>query len=541
MTQDVGHDTRGGGRTCNPMARQHPFSERDLSQLQAHGIAPEQAAGYLATFAAGVPYAVLDRPCTPRDGITVLDEAELERLSRRGEEAAGAGRCLKFVPASGAASRMFQSLLEARNRAGDAAATVEDLRDSPEYTALREFMAGIERFPFYPELNAALERQGKRLQPLRQAGRFREVLDCLLDPDGMGYAALPKGLVPFHRYADDCRTPAAEHLLEARGYVRDRTGMVRVHLTVSPEHARAVADHVAALCRRYQDRDTSFDVTLSLQRPDTDTLAATPDNEPFREPDGSLSLRPGGHGALLANLNDLAADLVFIQNIDNVAVYAGTAVRYRKALAGLLVELQARVFHYLDTLHADPAASQVDEAARFTRAALGAAFPDALAHAPAADRAAFLRGVLDRPLRVCGMVPSSGEPGGGPFWVRGADGACSLQIVESSQVDMEEPRQRDIFAASTHFNPVDLVCGVRRPSGACYDLTRFSDPRSAFLSVKSSGGRPLKALEHPGLWNGAMARWNTVFVEIPAAAFAPVKTMLDLLRPPHQPVRTLTH
>ena len=523
------------------MAVPHPFTEHDLRQLSERGISPEQAADYLATLAAGVPYAVLDRPCTPGDGITVLDEPELERLARRGEEAAQAGRCLKFVPASGAASRMFRALMEARDRAGDAAATVDDLRDAPEYSTLREFMARLDGFAFYPELAATLERQGIRLQPLRQAGRFREILDCLLDAGGMGYAALPKGLVPFHRYADDCRTPVAEHLLEACRYVRDRTGMVRVHFTVSPEHARAVGEHVAAMCRRYEDRDTSIDVTLSVQRPDTDTLAATLDNQPFREPDGSLSLRPGGHGALLANLNDLAADLVFVQNIDNVAVFAGTAVRCRKALAGMLVELQARVFHYLDALHGDPPASLVEEAARFAREALCVAVPDSLKGAPAAERAGFLRAVLDRPLRVCGMVPSAGEPGGGPFWVRAADGACSLQIVESSQVDMEEPRQRETFAASTHFNPVDLVCGVRRPSGACHDLMRFSDPESAFISVKSSGGRSLKALEHPGLWNGGMARWNTVFVEIPAAAFAPVKTVLDLLRPRHQPVRKLTH
>ncbi len=518
-----------------------PFTEQDIKQLRGHGISPEQAAAHLATIAEGVPYTALERPCTPGDGITVLDQAELERLCWRGEEAAVAGRCVKFVPASGAASRMFQALLEARSRAGDAAATVDDLRDLPEYPSLREFMARTERFAFYPELKAALERRGKALEPLREAGRFREVLDCLLDPDGLGYAMRPKGLVPFHRYADGCRTPVAEHLLEARRYVRDRTGMVRVHFTVSSEHWGEVEEHVAALCRRYQDRDTSFDVTLSAQGPETDTLAATLDGQPLREPDGSLSLRPGGHGALLANLNDLAADLVFIQNVDNVAVYAGTAVRYRKALAGLLVELQARVFHYLDALHADPATVVVEEAARFVRDALSVALPDRLAGASADERGRFLRETLDRPLRVCGMVRSAGEPGGGPFWVRSADGACSLQIVESSQVDMEEPRQREALAASTHFNPVDLVCGVRRPSGASFDLMRFSDPRSAFVSVKSRGGRPLKALEHPGLWNGAMARWNTVFVEIPAATFAPVKTVLDLLRPEHQPRRDGPH
>ena len=521
------------------MTVSHPFTERDLRQLRDRGISPERAAECLATFAAGVPHAVLDRPCTRGDGITVLEDAELDRLGRRGEEAAREGRLMKFVPASGAASRMFQALLAARGRTGDVSATVEDLRDAPEYPALREFLAHLDRFAFYPQLEAALAGRGQGLPPLREAGRFREILDCLLDPGGMGYAALPKGLVPFHRYADDCRTPVAEHLLEARRYVRDRTGMVRVHFTVSPEHWGEVEDHVAAMCRRYQECDTSFDVTLSVQRPDTDTLAATLDNRPLREPDGSLSLRPGGHGALLANLNDLAPDVVFIQNVDNVAVYAGTAVRYRKALAGLLVELQARVFHYLDGLDADPSPALLDEASRFARDLLSVAPPDGLAGSPAAGRAGFLRETLDRPLRVCGMVPSAGEPGGGPFWVRDARGRCSLQIVESSQVDMEEPRQREVFAASTHFNPVDLVCGVRRPSGACFDLMAFRDPRAAFIAIKSGGGSGFKTLEHPGLWNGGMARWNTVFVEMPAQTFAPVKTVLDLLRPEHQPRRTL--
>ena len=517
-----------------PYPVSHPFTERDLRQLRDRGISPERAAGYLATFAAGMPHAVLDRPCTRGDGVTVLPDAELERLCRRGEEAARAGRFLKFVPASGAATRMFQALLAARSRAADTAATVEDLRDLPEYPALREFMARIECFAFHPELKAALARQGKRLQALREAGRFREILDCLLDAEGLGYAGLPKGLIPFHRYPDDCRTPVAEHLAQARAYVRDRDGTARVHFTVSPEHQSGVEEHIAELCRRYEDRDTRFDVTLSEQRPDTDTLAATLDNQPFREPDGSLSFRPGGHGALLANVNDLGADLVFIQNIDNVAVDSGTANRCRQALAGFLVDLQTRVFDYLDGLHPGASPAYLDEAFDFVRAALSVSPPEAVTRAPAAERARFLRETLDRPLRVCGMVPSAGEPGGGPFWVRGTDGTCSLQIVESSQVAMEEPRQKDAFAASTHFNPVDLVCGVRDRSGACFDLMRFSDPRSAFISIKSGGGRRLKALEHPGLWNGGMARWNTVFVEVPAETFTPVKTVLDLLRQEHR-------
>ncbi len=512
----------------------HPFTERDLRQLRERGIPPERAAEYLAMLAAGMPHAVLDRPCTRGDGITVLSGAELERLCRRGEEAAWAGRLLKFVPASGAATRMFQALLAARSHAAVAATTVEELRNLPEYPVLREFMAGLERFAFHPDLEAALERQGARLDQPFEAGRFREILDCLLDIGGLAYADLPKGLIPFHRHPDHCRTPVAEHLLEARAYVRDRNGTVRVHFTVSPGHRAAVEGHVAELRRRYADGATRFDVTLSQQRPDTDTLAATLDNQPFREPDGSLSFRPGGHGALLANLNDLGADIVFIRNIDNVAVDGGAAIRGRKALAGLLAELQARVSEYLDGLRPEAAPSFVEEAQHFLHATLSVAPPEGLTRVPAAERIRFLRETLDRPLRVCGMVPAAGEPGGGPFWVRGSNGTCSLQIVESTQVDMEDPRQRDAFAASTHFNPVDLVCGVRDHSGACFDLTRFSDPRSAFISTKSSRGRRLKALEHPGLWNGGMARWNTVFVELPPETFTPVKTVLDLLRPEHQ-------
>ena len=512
----------------------YPFSERDLAQLRRRGIPPERAVAYLETFATGVPHAALDRPCTGGDGIMVIDEGDLDRLCRRSNEAAQAGRFLKFVPASGAATRMFQPLLAAGNHAAGTETTVDGLRDRPEYPALREFMASIERFAFHPELTAALERQGRRLQPLRDAGRFREVLDCLLGVEGLGYGELPKAVIPFHRYPNDCRTPIAEHLVQARAHVRDRSGTVRVHFTVSAEHRTAVEHHLAEACRRYEGNDARYDVTLSEQRPDTDTLAAGLDNRPFRQRDGSLSLRPGGHGALLANLNDLKADIVFIQNIDNVAVRAGAAIRYRKALAGYLVELQARLFEYLDGLHPGATPSFLEEALHFVRATLSVVPPEDLTGAPAADRIRFLQKTLDRPLRVCGMVPSTGEPGGGPFWVRGAGGTLSLQIVESAQVDMAQARQRDIFASSTHFNPVDLVCSVRDRSGTCFDLMRFSDPDSGFISIKSADGRKLKALEHPGLWNGGMADWNTVFVEVPQETCTPVKTVLDLLRKEHQ-------
>ena len=360
------------------------------------------------------------------------------------------------------------------------------------------------------------------------------MLDCLLDDRGLGYGALPKAVVPFHCYPDHCRTPVAEHLAQARSCVRDRNGRVRVHFTVSPEHRSTVERHVAETCPGYEDDATRYEVTTSEQRPDTDTLAAGPDNRPFRRPDGSLLLRPGGHGALLANLNDLEADLVFIRNIDNVTVRPGAAIRYRKALAGCLAETQARAFEYLDRLRPGAAPSLLEDVLDFVRAVLSVVPPEGMEDAPAADLVPFLRETLDRPLRVCGVTPSAGEPGGGPFWVRGADGACSLQIVEAAQVDMAQPRQREAFAASTHFNPVDMVCGVRDRRGKPFDLARFADPALVSISFKSGYGRRLKALELPGLWNGGMARWNTLFVEIPSECFAPVKTVLDLLRPEHQ-------
>lgn len=514
----------------------HPFTERDRDQLRERGISPEQAAGHLAAFAAGAPHAVLDRPCTRNDGITVLQESELDRLGRLGDEAARAGRLLKFVPASGAATRMFQELAAARDRPPDLMARVAELEGLPEYPVLREFMDQIERFAFHSDLERELRHRGHRLRDLRDAGRFREVLDCLLDDRGLGYGAFPKAVVPFHRYPNHCRTPVAEHLAQARSCVRDRNGGVRVHFTVSPEHRSAVERHVAETCRGYEDDATRYDVATSEQRPDTDTLAAAagPDNLPFRRPDGSLLLRPGGHGALLANLNDLAPDLVFIQNIDNVTVRPAAAIRYRKALAGCLVETQARAFEYLDGLRPGAAPSFLEEVLDFVRTVLSVVPREGLEEAPAAERVRFLRETLERPLRVCGMTPSAGEPGGGPFWVRGGDGACSLQIVESAQVDMAQPRQREAFAASTHFNPVDMVCGVRDRRGKPFDLARFADPALVSISFKSGYGRRLKALELPGLWNGAMARWNTLFVEIPGECFAPVKTVLDLLRPEHQ-------
>lgn len=509
------------------------FTDNDLAQLAERGISRETAAAYLATFARGLPYCVLDRPCTVGDGVVMLSREDVDRYGRAGAAAARSGRVMKFVPASGAATRMFESLLAASAKADRMDMRLDDLRDMPEYEPVRTFLANIERFAFFPELRRRMRADGKELEALARAGIFPEILSYLLTERGLGYAGLPKGLIKFHRYGDYGRTPMEEHLVEAKAYAADGHGCARLHFTVAEEQRTLAAAHIEAVRGAYESGVFRYEATFSVQHPSTDTLAADSDNEPFREGDGRMVFRPGGHGALLENLEELGGDVVLIKNIDNVVPdrLKEPTILYKKALCGYLVELQRQIFDYLRRLddHKDDA-SLVHEAMEFARKELAVAPASALGTAARYD---YIREKLDRPLRVCGVVRASGEPGGGPFWVRTPDGSCSPQIVESSEVKLEDEAQRAIFNSATHFNPVDLACGVRDVAGTPFDLLKFRDAERGFISMKSKDGKPLKALEHPGLWNGGMARWNTVFVEVPEATFNPVKTVLDLLRKEH--------
>ncbi|GIX46963.1 MAG: hypothetical protein KatS3mg131_1174 [Candidatus Tectimicrobiota bacterium] len=515
------------------------FSAEDLAELRARGLSEEAVLAQIARFERGIPPVRLRRACTLGDGITALAPEELPRLAAAYEAAAAAGRAMKFVPASGAASRMFQLLLTFYHQ-GPALADVERQAAVGERAAqdFLRFWRNLERFAFYDDLRAVLARDGYDLERLRAQGQYREVLAYLLFPQGLDYAHLPKALLKFHRYADHCRTPLEEHLVEAAAYACDRQGLARLHFTVSPAHRRAVEAYLARVRPRYERDGRRYEVTLSEQQPATDTLAVDLENRPFRDAQGRLLFRPAGHGALLDNLNALQGDLVFIKNIDNVVpdhLKAETYI-YKKALAGYLVTLQERVFAYLRRLaRGDVDAVLLAEMAAFARERLWLALPPDLAQRPQPAQQELLWRKLNRPLRVCGMVPNTGEPGGGPFWVELADGTLSLQIVELSQVDMASAEQRAIVEASTHFNPVDMVCGVRDYLGRPFDLRQFADPEAGIITVRSHEGRPLKALELPGLWNGGMAYWNTVFVEVPLHTFTPVKTVLDLLRPEHQP------
>ncbi len=518
------------------------FSETDRKAIGLLGIDEDRLLDQLRVFRADSAHLRLEKPCTVGDGIERLAEGAKTRFLEVYQGAADAGRFTKFVPASGAATRMFDCLFKALGR------NPEELRrwvdspgvgEIPEGEAFATFIRGVERFAFYPAWREAVARGGDDLDACLAQGRYHRALNFLLKGDGLGFGGLPKALIPFHRYGDEVRTALEEHLVEAARYVRDAGGLCRVHFTVSVEHEERFRRFLERVVCGYESRfQCRFRVGLSCQDPRTNTLAVDLDNQPFRADDGRLVFRPAGHGALLGNLNRLGGDLVYIKNVDNVVPdpWKRATVRWKKILGGYLVELQGEVYRYLEQLEEGGAGDDLLERVRaFVENRLGTRLSRRAWEGSRRERCRRLVELLDRPLRVCGMVRNVGEPGGGPFWVRDRDGACSLQIVEKAQVRMDDPDQAAVWNRSTHFNPVDIVCALRDRRGCPYDLTRFVDREAVFITTKSMAGRDLKALELPGLWNGSMARWNTVFVEVPRVTFNPVKTVNDLLRPEHQP------
>jgi hypothetical protein len=502
----------------------------DLLQLSQHGIAKAEAARQLALLREPVRYRTLDRPCRIGEGIERIDDSRARSLCARAAHAAAAGRVTAFIPASGAATRMFHDLLHYEVLGDQAARRWQSDLASGVAAALpvSAFMAGLSRFAFAEDL---ADRLGCRLAELASRD-LHVLLEALLAPGGLGYAHRPKGLLAFHRYPDRARTPFEEHLHEAAVLVRDARGVCRLEFTVSAEHRDLFAALLGARKQDLEARlDVHFEVALSTQSAATDTLALNRTGAPFRDPDGRLLLRPSGHGALLGNLERLGADLVFIKNIDNVAVEDWKSATYEHArrLLGRLLEIEQQAQALAARLDDPDDAGATAEALEFAREVFG----HAIAAGPRAR--AELASTLDRPLRVCGMVPNAGEPGGGPFFVRDASGHVARQIVESAEVDMDSPTQKQVWRSSTHFNPVFLACSLRDRHGRPHVLESFADASAAMVARKSAGGETLLALERPGLWNGGMARWNTVFVEVPAATFNPVKTVLDLLRREHQP------
>lgn len=506
------------------------WSASDLERIAGEGLTAGELDRELALFRRGVSPVRLNRPCREGDGIEVLTQSEQERLVEVCDAALRTKRFIKFVPASGAASRMFKEWYRALQEGG-----------FPEPAEEEAFCRDLRRYSFFSDLQALAAAQGRDLEGLLQKKDHATLLNLILTEAGMNYGGLPKALLKFHAYPEGSRTPLEEHLVEADLYARDEQKVARLHVTVSSEHERAVRDHLQQVIGKHESRlGTVFEVGLSVQSKATNTLAVDLEYRPFRDDAGGLVFRPGGHGSLLANLGALDADIVFLKNIDNCVPdrLKPQTVRWKKILAGYLIALQEGIFQRLRLVSdGDPGERALDEVADFCRKELQLVLPPGFPERSPAERRTFLREKLNRPLRVCGMVKNEGEPGGGPFWVDSASGedAPSLQIAEQSQIDGNDPGQRTIWESSTYFNPVDLVCGIRDYEGKKFALTRFVEQDWSTIAPKSEQGRDLLALERPGLWNGAMAYWNTVFVEVPLATFNPVKTVQDLLRPQHLP------
>ncbi|MDT8318183.1 MAG: DUF4301 family protein [bacterium] len=516
------------------------LNKEDIAQIESEGKPLEKVLLEVETFKRGIPYVNLSRPATIGSGIVAIDPSELGRLSKIFDESAAAGRMMKFTPASGAASRMFKLLLSFYHR--EEAFSKEEIthraaKGEEEFEEFLEFLDGLELFAFYDELQAVMSENGLDIKELADKGLYREILEYILTGKGLDYASLPKGLIKFHSYDGASRNALDEHLVEAASYAKDRDGICRVHFTLSEEHKGMIESHIDAVKGKYQKDHLTLEVGYSIQNHKTDTIAVDMDNLPFRDADGRLLFRPAGHGALLENMNNLKGDIIFVKNIDNVVPdrLKGDTFLYKKVLAGYLAELQEEIFSLLRNLDEDKESEDLlSIALQFMREKLLINIPQSVENAGLKELSAFVFSRLNRPARVCGMVKNEGEPGGGPFWIKGKDGTDSLQIVEKSQVDIESDEQKAVLEGATHFNPVDLVCGVRDYRGEPFDLMKFADPDTGFISIKSNDGSQLKALELPGLWNGAMADWISIFVEVPISTFNPVKTVLDLLRREHQ-------
>ena len=502
-----------------------PTSE-DLVQLQELGLDLVRVQQQIDNFRQGFAKSRLDAAATPANGgIRVLDDNEIAHYEKAYRSLGQGLKLLKFVPASGAATRMFKDLYNFTSTYFGVAGNF-----GKEFPEVKEFLENIHTFAFFNDLRDSMAAADLDIEEYLQRGDYSTVINFLLKEQYLGYGSLPKALLKFHRYGEVQRTPLEEHIVEGALYARCTDGTVNLHFTISPEHRSAFRRKLAEVKHYYESTfGIHLKVSFSEQKHYTDIIAVDEQNNPLRDESGRLIFRPGGHGALIENLNEQRADLIFIKNIDNVVPdwMKHTTVIYKQVLAGMLLELRQRSFELLRALDNNADDKTLRETVRFVREELNIAVADD-------SDARTLHDVLNRPMRICGMVKNLGEPGGGPFYTIDADGRRSLQIVESAQVNHNDPQQEAIFQASTHFNPVDLVCSTKNYRGRYFDLPRYVDPRTGFISKKSKGAQTLKSQELPGLWNGAMANWITVFVEVPVATFNPVKTVNDLLRKEHR-------
>ena len=472
------------------------FSAQDIQQIKSHGLTVSDTEQQIKDFESGFPFVDIVKPAILGDGVVQYSDNECKNFVDIYDEYAKLHKVVKFVPASGAATRMFKDLFDF-------------MATGTENPTVLKVLSNIDKFAFWDELKALLPNNFTSI----------DIVKNILTESGLNYGNQPKGLITFHKYANRACTAVEEHLIEGAMYAKSGN-MVYIHFTISPEHRNGFEKLLNRVLPLYESEyDVKYNISMSEQKKSTDTIAVNMDNTPFRNADGSLLFRPAGHGALIENLNDIDADLIFIKNIDNVAndSLRDDTIKYKKMLAGILVALQSEIFNLLQN---DDAEKMRD----FITNKLGIKLDKKLS----VDE---LNNILNRPLRVCGVVKNTGEPGGGPFWVRDKNGNITLQIIESGQI---APEAKDIMKKSEYFNPVDLVCATKDYNGNKFDLNKYIDKNTGFISEKSKNGKPLRAMERPGLWNGAMANWNTVFVAVPITTFNPVKIVSDLLNAAHQ-------
>lgn len=522
--------------------RQLVFSQKDKEQIRSLDLTPDQVKDQLTLFEKGPPHVTLDRPATIGDGIQSFSPRQKKQLAESFGSLHHDKSMIKFVPSSGAATRMFRIPLSFYNHPEKIKRWL-GRKNHPDIGGderfMTEFLKGFQdkKFPFYADLESVLEKKSLDLTGLINQGKIKTILKYLLTPDGLNYANLPKALLRFHRYPGHSRTPFEEHLIETTRYLKSTSGEIKLHFTLSPEFREKFRRHRDSLLKKLQQNNTRYTISFSIQKPHTSTIAVDKNHHPFRNGEGRLVFRPGGHGALIENLNGLDEGIVFITNIDNVAPdhLKDEVVFHKKVLGGYLGLIQEKIFRFLNILsESEPRQVRIEEIRSFCEEELMMPFPEPFQGWEWGKKRDFVFSILNRPIRVCGMVKNLGEPGGGPFWVRDNQNRISLQIVETSQVQNTES-QSAILSQSSHFNPVDLVCGIKNYQGEKFNLRHFIDPDTFFVSEKSLEGKYLRALELPGLWNGAMAEWITLFVDVPVGTFNPVKTVNDLLREQHQP------
>lgn len=501
------------------------FDKQDLQHIHKRGSNMEQVNMQLERFKQGFPFSEIIEPASLSRGISVFSDDEKAALAAYYEKNAAAYDICRFVPASGAATRMFKALFSLKEKFRGRTYDEQKMLIGSDKEA-QQFFGSLTAYPFYNDLSLSGNES-----PL-------ELLEKVLDEKGLNYGMLPKGLLKFHLYGAESRTAFEEHLHETARMSGPDTE-VNLHFTVSEEHLDGFRNLEKALVPVLEQQyDVKFNISYSFQKPETDTIAVDMDNKPFRDEEGRLVFRPGGHGALLDNLNELGHEIIFINNIDNISPDSNSEARilHKKMLGGLLMRTLEEIGDMLAELKDDPDDDDVETAAAWLQGKACVELPSSFGRMSREAQVAWIISMMNRPLRVCGMVRNEGEPGGGPFFVRNSENVISLQIVEPSQVDTTIETQLALFRKSSHFNPVDLVCSLKSTDGVPFDLRNYTDPDTGFISEKSMKGRNLKALELPGLWNGSMADWITIFAETPAATFTPVKTVFDLVRPAHRTV-----